>query len=242
MSSIRSEIQKKLDDVRRRIEAAVSRSYRAYPHPKLIAVSKHQDINKSQAYIDICNSEKFPAILGENYVQEFRSKKSLLTGNFTSHFIGHLQTNKVKEAVKLFDVIESVDSIELASCIECEAAKEGKKLDIFLQVNISNDPGKSGLIAPQVETFVQSVGPAFQNVHIRGLMAILMNYREKDSIRRDYRTLRELRDKLINRADISSMLGTHFLELSMGMSDDFEIAIEEGATEVRIGTAIFGER
>ena len=165
------------------------------------------------------------AELGENRVQEARDKKPLVRGSARWHLIGHLQSNKAKDAVRLFDVIQTIDSVELAEKVARAAAAAGKVQDVLLEVNIGNEPQKSGAAPAEVESLAAGVRK-LDALHLRGLMAIP----PAEDVRRCFRELRALRDAV------------GLPELSMGMTDDFEMAIEEGATIIRVGRAIFGER
>jgi hypothetical protein len=177
-------------------------------------------------------------LFGENYIQEAREKCGMLAEYQVSwHFIGHLQTNKAKYAVKLFDLIHTVDSLRLATELDREARKIGKIQKILVQVNIGKEASKSGIDEESAEMLIRSLA-AFPNLSVRGLMVIPPFFDEPERVRPHFRGLRELRDSL----NKSGIAGVSLNELSMGMTGDFEAAIEEGATMVRIGTAIFGER
>jgi len=177
-------------------------------------------------------------LFGENYIQEAREKCGALAEYPVFwHFIGHLQTNKAKYAVKLFDLIHTVDSLRLATELDREARKIGKVQKILIQVNIGKEVSKSGIDAESAETLIRSLS-VFPNLSVRGLMVIPPFFDEPERVRPYFKGLRELRDSL-NKPGIS---GISLDALSMGMTGDFEAAIEEGATLVRIGTAIFGER
>jgi len=176
-------------------------------------------------------------LFGENYIQEAREKCGALAEYPVFwHFIGHLQTNKAKYAVKLFDLIHTVDSLRLATELDREARKIGKVQKILIQVNIGKEVSKSGIDAESAETLIRSLS-VFPNLSVRGLMVIPPFFDEPERVRPYFKGLRELRDSL-NKPGIS---GISLDALSMGMTGDFEAAIEEGATLVRIGTAIFGE-
>jgi PLP dependent protein len=169
-------------------------------------------------------------VIGENYIQEAREKIALLSSYPVSwHFIGHLQRNKAKYAVKLFDLIHTVDSVTLAEEINRQAAKINKIQQILIQVNLGNEESKSGVLPDDAMTLMQDIS-RFNHLCVKGLMAIPPFFDDPEQIRPYFRTLRKLRNML------------NLKELSMGMSSDFKTAIEEGATLVRIGTAIFGER
>jgi pyridoxal phosphate enzyme (YggS family) len=177
-------------------------------------------------------------LFGENYIQEARDKCRILAEYPVSwHFIGHLQTNKAKYAVKLFDLIHTVDSLRLATELDREARKIGKVQNILIQVNIGKEASKSGIDAESAESLMCDISP-FSNLSIQGLMTIPPFFDAPERVRPFFRGLRELRDSL----NKSGMMADRLVELSMGMTGDFEAAIEEGATLVRIGTAIFGER
>ncbi len=166
----------------------------------------------------------------ENYIQELTKKMDTLPKDIKWHMIGHLQTNKVKELVKRnIYLIESVDSIKLAKEINKEAIKNNKIINILIEVNISNDVNKTGISLHELETLVNQV-TKLDNIRLKGLMAVAKNTDDVNIIRQEFRQMKTLQDK-------------YKLEfLSMGMSHDYKIAIEEGANIIRIGTKIFGER
>ena len=177
-------------------------------------------------------------IFGENYIQEARDKSRLLADQPVSwHYIGHLQTNKAKYAVRLFDLIHTVDSLRLAVELDREARKTGKVQSVLIQVNIGQESTKSGIDVASAVALISDI-VALPNLWLRGLMVIPPFFDEPERVRPFFRALRKLRDDLI----ALGIAGEHLAELSMGMTGDFEAAIEEGATLVRIGTAIFGER
>ena len=166
--------------------------------------------------------------IGENRVQEARDKKPLVRGSARWHLIGHLQSNKAKDAVRLFDVIQTVDSLDLAQKIARAAEAAGKRQEVLLQVNVGNEEQKSGAERADVPALVEALR-GIDALDLRGLMAI-PPVGAAEETRRYFRELRALRDRV----------GVE--QLSMGMSEDFEVAIEEGATIVRVGRAIFGSR
>ena len=209
--------------VRSRIEAACARAGRKADEVTLVAVSKTFPADAVQ--------EAFAAGItdvGENRVQEAREKKPLVTAQGSWHLIGHLQSNKAKDAVRLFDMIQSVDSEALAEKLARAAEGERKRQQILLQVNIGREPQKSGIDPEDAERLAGSIR-SVEALDLRGLMAI-PPVGEAEETRRWFRELRLLRDRL----------GVQ--HLSMGMSEDFEVAIEEGSTMVRVGRAIFGAR
>ncbi|MDD2439571.1 MAG: YggS family pyridoxal phosphate-dependent enzyme [Methanosarcinaceae archaeon] len=174
-------------------------------------------------------------ILGENRVQEFEAKCAQLLP-CESHFIGHLQTNKIKKAVQLFDVIQSVDSLKLIRKIDQRARVLGKVQKVYLQVNIGNEPQKSGFRVEEIKKAITEI-PSLKNVCVEGLMCIppLLS---PEQTRPYFRKMKYLFEEMKQ----ENQDNINFCELSMGMSNDYRIAIEEGATMVRIGSAIFGKR
>ena len=167
---------------------------------------------------------------GENYVQELISKMDSLPKDINWHMIGHLQTNKVRDIVKRnIYLIESVDSIKLAKEINKEAIKNNKNINILIEVNIANDINKTGCSVTELENLINEVKD-LSNINLLGLMAIAPHTDNKDDIRNAFKEMKELKEKY------------NFEFLSMGMSNDYKIAIEEGSNIVRIGKRIFGER
>ena len=209
--------------VEHRIAGACARAGRKREDVTLVAVSKTKPAEMISEAIAAGVSE-----VGENRVQEARDKKPLVRGSARWHLIGHLQSNKAKDAVRLFDVIQTVDDAGLAEKIARAAASAGKVQDVLIEVNIGNEPQKSGAVPADVDALAKSIR-GFDALLLRGVMAI-PPAGEPEETRRWFRELRTLRDAL------------GLAELSMGMTDDFEVAIEEGATIVRVGRAIFGER
>lgn len=177
------------------------------------------------------------AIIGENYLQEAKAKIAALDLPVSWHFIGHLQTNKAAAAVKLFDLIHSVDRPALAQALDRAAARLGKVQDILLEVNMAGEASKSG-VAPEAAAALLHTCMQLPHLRVRGLMTMPPWRPDPEEVRPYFRRLRELRDHLLT----FNLPGLALPELSMGMSDDFAVAIEEGATLVRIGTALFGPR
>ena len=167
---------------------------------------------------------------GENYVQELTKKMDSLPNDIRWHMIGHLQTNKVKEIVKRnIYLIESVDSIKLAKEINKEAQKLNKSINILIEVNIANDPNKTGILTNDLDNLINSI-KELSNINLKGLMAIAPHTEDNNKIRESFKEMNNLKQK-------------YNLELlSMGMSNDYKIALEEGTNIIRIGTKIFGER
>ncbi|RIL06064.1 MAG: YggS family pyridoxal phosphate-dependent enzyme [Proteobacteria bacterium] len=228
-------IEERLAEIKSRIEAAKERGGRKDSKVSLVAVSKKQPVSKMASYKEICEARGEIPIFGENYVQDFRDKSAHLGGKLIAHLIGPLQSNKAKLAVQLFDVIESIDSIAIAEEVNKQAAKAGKRQQVYLQINISQDSAKHGFAPDEVEDLIIGSFVKLDNLEVRGLMTITKLYENPESARPDFRALTALAGRLERHCSSP-------LEISMGMSDDFEVAIEEGATHVRIGTALFGSR
>ncbi len=199
---------------------------------KLIAVTKNHDVAAMREAIDAGASD-----IGENRIQEAAGKFEKLERQVTWHLIGHLQTNKAKQAVKYFDLIHSVDSLHLARALDKEASRIGKVQDILLQVNLAREDSKSGLYKEELLEVFQEVD-SLPGLRIRGLMCMAPNYEDVENCRPLFREMygiyQKVRDMDWQKAQVDC--------LSMGMSHDYEIAVEEGANIVRVGTAIFGPR
>jgi pyridoxal phosphate enzyme (YggS family) len=229
-------LQERVINIESRIADATKKAGRSKNSVTLVAVSKRQPLEIVNEYCSFQNSRGGKVVLGENYVQEFASKQALLSGARKVHMIGPLQRNKVKLAVSLFDLIETVNSERLLADIDKEAAKTNKIQAVFLQVNVSKDKAKAGFMPDLINADLLSSLAKYRSIKIEGLMTITQFYDEAEEARKDYRLLKELGDFF------KSSLSLPQCCLSMGMSDDFEVAIEEGATHVRIGSALFGER
>lgn len=227
-----SQIGDNLKRVREQIAHAASRAGRDPQDVQLVAVSKTVDTARIRQAI-----EAGATILGENYVQEARDKIKELGQTARWDFIGHLQRNKVKYAVDLFEMIHSVDRLSIAQEINRVAEKKGGKVRILVQVNISGEETKSGIDPKKVSPLVSAIA-SMSNLSLEGLMTMPPYFDDPEEARPYFTALRELRDTILG----ESIEGINLKELSMGMSGDFEVAIEEGSTMVRIGTAIFGER
>lgn len=217
-----------LKNVTQRIARSCEKSGRPPGSVKLICVTKEADIAKIEETLALGARD-----LGENRVQDALLKYKTIGNRATWHLIGHLQTNKVKDAVKIFTLIHSVDSIRLAKEIDKEAKKLGKVQDILAQVNVSGEASKFGMEPGEAEGFFKEVS-LYPNINILGLMTIAPEVDDPEKARPCFRKLRELGNQLYD-----LQLTTYNLQLSMGMTNDFEVAIEEGATMVRIGRAIF---
>jgi pyridoxal phosphate enzyme (YggS family) len=228
------ELRERLDGVRRRIETCARRSGRDPAEITLVAVSKTHPATLVQLAI-----EAGVADLGENRVQEAEGKiKEVGRSRARWHLIGHLQANKARRAVTLFDLIHSVDSVQLARRLERLCVEEGReRLPVLVQVDLAGEETKSGISEDELPELV-GVITSGERLRLTGLMTLPPFFEDAEVARPYFRRLRELRDALGSRMDFGSARG----ELSMGMTHDYEVAIEEGATMVRIGTAIFGPR
>ena len=217
------EIRTNLAAVEARITAACGRAGRKREEVTLVAVTKVFPASD----VDLAIAAGATNV-GENKVQEARDKKPAVAGTARWHLIGHLQSNKAKDAVRLFDVIQTVDSIELAERLARLAGEAGKRQDVMLQVNVGGEEQKSGAEPRDVPAIAQTVRK-LDSLHLVGLMTI-PPLGEADQMRPCFRALKAMGDDL------------GLEQLSMGMTDDFEVAIEEGATVIRVGRAIFGSR
>jgi len=196
----------------------------------LIGVTKTQPIEIIKQAVDAGLKD-----IGENKAQELKEKYEKLTNGIRWHFIGHLQTNKVKYVIKAADFIHSVDSIKLAEEINKRACQIGKRQNVLLEIKTSSEATKFGLVDEKEIFETAQYCVESSNLNLIGLMTIAPFTDNTELIRKSFIQLRKLKEKLNNS-------GFNLTELSMGMSNDFEIAIEEGSTMLRIGTAIFGER
>jgi pyridoxal phosphate enzyme (YggS family) len=233
MSTIAANVR----DVFQRMKLAAGRVGRDPESLRLVAATKSVDVH--------CILEAISAgatIIGENRVQEARGKFKEIYGEQSEsirkgvqwHLIGHLQTNKIKYIFDIFSLIHSVDSLQLAEDIQRRAERLGLKIDVLIEVNLSGEKTKFGIFPEKAFNLVKDIS-RLKNIKLKGLMTIPPVSISPEDSRRYFKMLRMMKDD-INRE------GIEIKELSMGMSNDFEVAIEEGATLVRIGTAIFGER
>ncbi|MEW6527956.1 MAG: YggS family pyridoxal phosphate-dependent enzyme [Spirochaetota bacterium] len=196
----------------------------------IIAVSKTFPAQTIQEAID-----QGITLFGENRVQEAKAKIPQLQGTFSFHLVGHLQSNKAKDAVRLFECIHSIDKLSTAIEVDKEAKKINKIQNILIEVNTSGEPSKFGVEPEKAFELCKGI-LELHNINCIGFMTVGPLTDNRDRIRESFRTLRVLKEEINNKLNIT------LKELSMGMSGDFDIAIEEGATMVRIGTAIFGQR
>ena len=226
-------ISENIAAIRERMEGAARLAGRDPGEIALMAVCKTKPAETIREAYDAGQR-----LFGENRVQEFAGKAPAL-GDLKDarfHMIGHLQSNKARAAAELFSAVDSVDSVKLAERLNAAARELGKTLDILIEINIGGEEAKSG-IAPDSPELVAILERAkeWANLRVRGLMTVPPFTEDPEGARPYFRKLRELRDSLTSR-------GFSLEQLSMGMSHDFEVAIEEGSTCVRVGTAIFGER
>lgn len=222
-----------ISHINQRITSAAIACGRKPEAVKLVAVSKTVPVERIQAAID-AGLRTF----GENYIQEAGEKLRQLGDQAVSwHFIGRLQTNKAKHAVPWFDMIHTVDSEKLAREIDKQAQKNGKIQDILIQVNVGGETSKAGVSPEDAESLIRTISP-LENLAVKGLMTIPPFFDSPETVRPYFRRLATLRDRIRNQC----IPRISMQELSMGMTGDFEAAIGEGATMVRIGSAIFGDR
>ncbi len=224
-------IVKNLTTVMGRISDAAQACSRDPSSVQLVAAAKSQPVERVRRALDAGIG-----IVGENYIQEAQAKFEMLSDlSIRWHFIGHLQRNKAKYAVRLFELIHSVDSVRLAAELDRQARNAGRTQPILVQVNISGEPSKSGVGEAQTSELIRTIAE-FSHIRVQGLMTMPPYFDAPERARPYFAALRRLRDRL------QQTLGMPLKELSMGMTGDFEVAIQEGATLVRIGTAIFGDR
>ena len=239
LAPLTAQIQQRLTVLRERIAGAAERAGRNPAEVTVVAVSKRQPANQVAAGVLAGIAD-----LGENYLQEARAKRTSVAEHLGEssragvrwHMIGHLQQNKAAAAALTFDTIHSVDRPRLARALDRHAAAGDRRLDILLQLNLSGETQKSGIRAVEVAELAD-VCASLPHLRLAGLMTVPAAHSDPEASRPVFRRLRELRDELRQRSGCETLR-----DLSMGMSVDFEVAIEEGATLVRVGTAVFGPR
>ena len=223
----------RLEHVQERIRQTTNACGRSETDIRLVAVSKTMPVEIVKKAIETGMTD-----FGENYIQEAREKTSSLAQYpVTWHYIGHLQSNKAKYAVRMFDFIHSVDSLKLARELDKYAKKITKVQAILIQVNVAKEDSKSGVYVEDILPLLRDISQ-FENLAIKGLMTMPPYFNAPEKVRPFFAALRELRDQIKN----ENIANISMDELSMGMTGDFEAAIQEGATMIRVGTAIFGER
>jgi PLP dependent protein len=223
-------IAKNLERVSEQIAQAAAKAGRAVNEIELVAITKTHPAEKVREAVEAGH-----ALFGESRVQEARAKIPELPSNLRWHFVGHLQKNKIRQALPLFELFHGVDSLALAQEMNRFAAEDGERPRVLLEVNVAGEGSKFGFKA---ETLRAEIGSllAMPRLSIEGLMCIPPLAEQAEASRKFFVQLRELRDSLEKEFDMK------FPHLSMGMTQDFSVAVEEGATLVRVGTAIFGER
>ncbi len=223
-----------LASIKTRIDVAARKAGRDPASIRLLPVSK--TVPEDRLRLAIAAGMDF---LGENKVQEVARKAELLADipGLKFSVIGSLQTNKAKYVAKFADEFQALENVRQAAALQNRLEIEDRQLDVFVQVNTSDEDSKSGLAPADVQAFVEEL-PQFDRLHVKGLMTLALFSDDKDAVRACFVRLRELRDMLRD----SAPAGMHIEELSMGMSGDFELAIEEGSTVVRVGQGIFGAR
>ncbi len=226
------DIEANIQNIRQRIAAAAARAHRDPAGIRLMAVSKTVEPERIQRALDAGIT-----LLGENYVQEAREKIPAVGRGAEWHMIGHLQTNKAKYVVHLFDWIHSVDRLELAQELDKRAFQHNRRLNVLVEVNVSGEASKNGIEPSGVPELVRRIS-ALPHLTIRGLMTMPPYSDNPENSRPYFQALRGLRDEI----HAAAIPNVRMDELSMGMTDDFEVAVEEGATIIRVGRAIFGER
>jgi pyridoxal phosphate enzyme (YggS family) len=236
-----SDIAHRMSLVFQAIGHAAARGGRAGHEIILVAVSKKQSLESMKEYAEVASTAGIPLIFGENYLQELAAKRASFGSSAEFHLIGPLQSNKIRDAVKLADVIESAHSIKTLELIAKEARAIGKRQRVFIQVNIGADPKKSGFSVAQLHDAFNIVTRNEDALALDGLMTITPFYDDPQDARKDFREMNQVREDLVN-SGANSLFSGSKIALSMGMSADFEIAIDEGADLVRVGTALFGDR
>jgi len=225
-----NEFSERLNQVLERIEKACERSGRRKEEVRILAASKTQTPEK---IIEAVNSGL--VIFGENRVQEAKQKIPLCPSQIEWHMIGHLQTNKVRDVVRLFQIIHSCDSQKLLKAIDSAGTAAGRIVPVYLEINLSGEGSKFGL-APESVPATLEYANGLKQIEVKGLMTIPPMAEDQENARPFFRQLRLERDKWREQS------GYELNELSMGMSHDFEVAVEEGATWIRLGTVLFGKR
>ncbi len=229
----RGALAERIATVRQRVEAAARRSGRESGSVRLVAVSKFRAVEEIEEAIGAGVTD-----IGESRVQEAESKRRRIAeSGITWHLVGRLQSNKAKQAVQIFDVIHSIDTLEMARRVDRLAREQNTTQSVLVQVKVAEEESKQGLPIAELDTDLEQMVQLPQ-LRVRGLMALPPYMPDPEDVRPYFARLRELRDAAQSR----NLVGPEFTELSMGMSHDYEVAIEEGATLVRVGTALFGER
>ncbi len=225
-------LENNFKDLKQRIKKAAEKTNRKEDDITLISVTKTVDVDTIRQAINIGSKD-----IGENRVQEIRRKYKEINENVNWHMIGHLQSNKVKYIIDKVCLIHSLDRMSLAKEIQKRAEKSNISTNVLLQVNIAEEESKFGLLGDDVISFIESI-LKFDRINIKGLMTIAPYVENPDSIRYVFKQLKGLSND-INKKGYTN---TEMKYLSMGMTNDFEVAIEEGSNMIRVGTALFGKR
>lgn len=224
------DISANLNSVRQRVAAACDRAGRDASSVTLVTVAKGQPAEM------VCAAAQLGlSLFGENRVQEAKAKIGLCPARLRWHLIGHLQSNKCRDAVHFFAMIQSVDSLSLALEINKWADKSAKTMPVLIEVNVAGESSKFGYAPDKVLAELREIN-ALPRIEVHGLMTVAPFAREAEKVRPVFRRLRELK------RECEDLLGAPLAHLSMGMSDDFEVAVEEGATMIRLGSAVLGPR
>ena len=227
-----SRIEENLKEIKSRIRQAAVKSGREGKNIQLVVVTKTVGLDRIKEAIK-CGIE----IIGENRVQEAEEKLTRLTEKVEKHLVGHLQTNKAKKAVELFDLIQSVDSAHIAEEISKRAQEQGKLMDVLVEVNTSGEETKFGVEPEETLALIETISK-FLGIRIKGLMTIGLFSDDPEATRPCFKKLKSIFDEITG----MKIPNVEMHYLSMGMTGDFEVAIEEGSNMVRIGTGIFGPR
>ncbi|MCL5674317.1 MAG: YggS family pyridoxal phosphate-dependent enzyme [Candidatus Omnitrophica bacterium] len=215
------------------IKENIENLFKKIPEPvKLIAATKRRSIKEIQEAISAGIR-----IIGENYVNEAAEKFQILGKNVEWHLIGHLQTNKIKQAIEIFDMIETLDSLHLASKLNEEIRKTKRKMPVLIEINSGREENKTGVLPEDCDGFIEKMD-RFENLRVLGLMTMGPLVKNPEDIRQFFRLTREIFEKTAGK----NIPGIKMEYLSMGMTDTYKIAIEEGANIVRVGTLIFGPK
>ena len=226
------QVRKNINDINNKISEAAKKSGRKKEEITIVAVTKTFPV---EAWNISIKAGLFA--IAENRIKETEVKYNSIikTAGIELHLIGHLQTNKARKAIKMFDIIQTVDSIRLANKVNTIAKENNKIQNIYIQVNSGKDPKKTGFCVEKIFENIKTIS-LLENLKIKGIMTIPPNLKSKEKLRNIYKKTKNIRD------EVYGNINTSCTDLSMGMTNDYSIAIEEGATHVRIGTGIFGSR
>ena len=207
----------------------------------LVAISKRQPVTAMQEYLAVATTLGLPVIFGENYVQELSLKRTQLQGEAEWHLTGPLQSNKIAEAVRVADVIQSVHSTKVIDGIAKAAKRLGKRQQIFLQVNIGRDPNKRGFLLEELQSAIERCHAHCAQLSLCGLMTITPLYEESQFVERDFQEMNRIRCAIQESSEAAFFCNSS-VQLSMGMSADYQMALQAGADLIRVGSLLFGNR